>query len=139
MAITLLTSTMKRSEDSKVAANLERRQIGEQFRILDQPRVAGATVGAQRIQTNAIGIVLGLLIGIGIVGGREFIKSVFHSEADVVGALAMPVLAFVPQVETREAQRSAKRRHKFLRIADVAVALVVVTTIAVFQLWRYAA
>ena len=132
---TLLT----KSEESKVAANLERRQIGEQFRILDQARVTGAAVGAQRLQTNAVAVVLGLLIGIGIVGGREVIKSVFHSEADVVGALSMPVLAFVPEVETTEAQQSAKRRHRLMRLVDVAVATLVVATIAVFQLWRYAA
>ena len=53
-----------RSEESKISANLERRQIGEQFRMLDPPRIAADAAGARRIQVNAGGIVLGLVLGL---------------------------------------------------------------------------
>ncbi len=37
-------SLLKKREDSKLAANLERRQIGEQFKILDAGVAAGEAV-----------------------------------------------------------------------------------------------
>ena len=51
---------LAKSEDSKVAANLERRQIGEQFRVLDPARVPERPVSPNRIQINGMGAALGL-------------------------------------------------------------------------------
>ena len=46
---------LQKSEESKVAANLERQQIGEQFRVLDPPRVplAAAEPAAAADQRSA--------------------------------------------------------------------------------------
>ena len=73
-----------RSEESKISANLEHRQIGEQFRMLDAPRVSSDAAGARRIQANAGGIVLGLVLGLAIVAFREFRDTSFRTEADVI-------------------------------------------------------
>ena len=61
-----------RSEESKISANLEHRQIGEQFRMLDAPRISSGAAGARRLQANAGGVVLGLVLGLAIIGFREF-------------------------------------------------------------------
>ena len=45
-----------RSEDSKIAANLERRQIGEQFKMLDPARLPEQPFSPNRLQINLIGV-----------------------------------------------------------------------------------
>jgi polysaccharide chain length determinant protein (PEP-CTERM system associated) len=128
---------LQKSEESKVAANLERQQIGEQVRVLDPPRVPGRPVSPQRLVVNAAGAVIGLVIGLGIVGLLEFTNSTYRTEADVVNALGLPVLAIVPAVHT-SAELRAFTRRRWKLTAGVAIVLVAAAGLAVFlQLWRY--
>ena len=62
----MYTELLAKSEDSKVAANLERRQIGEQFRVLDPARLPEKPVSPNRLRINGIGLALGLGLGLGI-------------------------------------------------------------------------
>jgi polysaccharide chain length determinant protein (PEP-CTERM system associated) len=130
---------LTKSEDSKVAANLERRQIGEQFRVLDPPRVSDQATGANRMQINAGGLGLGFLLGLGLVGFLEFRDTSFRSEADVLNALSLPVLAAVPfAVTAADTQRVRQRQRMFV---TVAVAVVAVSGVVFWylQLWKYVA
>jgi hypothetical protein len=63
---------LSKSENSKMAASLEQRQIGEQFRILDPPRCRDPTVGPRRINLmgTAAGLGVGLLWWAGLFGIR---------------------------------------------------------------------
>jgi polysaccharide chain length determinant protein (PEP-CTERM system associated) len=128
-----------RSEESKISANLERRQIGEQFRMLDAPRAASDGAGVRRLQVNAGGIVLGLVFGLVIIGIREFLDSTFRTEADVLNALALPVLVTVPFSATPEDVARTKRNQRMVQIT-AASALVVGGAVGVaLQLWKYIA
>ena len=128
-----------RSEESKISANLERRQIGEQFRMLDAPRIAADAAGAKRIQVNAGGIVLGLVLGLAIIGFREFRDSSFRTEADVFNVLALPVLAAVPFAPTA-ADVARERRQQRAVYMTAAAALAVGGAVAVYlRLWQFIA
>lgn len=61
-------STM--SEQAKVAANMERRQIGEQFRVIDAARLPQEPMPQGRHTSTAIGASIGLLAGLGIAFRR---------------------------------------------------------------------
>jgi len=64
---------LTKREESKIAANLERRQIGEQFRILDPAALPERPYNQQkRITTMASGAVAGLLLGLLLVGFLEY-------------------------------------------------------------------
>ena len=89
---------LKKAELAKVAVNLEERQIGEQFRILDEAQVPVSPVTSIRGAINLGGLVVGLLIGVGLVGFLEFRDKSFRTDADVLSALALPVLAVVPKI-----------------------------------------
>jgi polysaccharide chain length determinant protein (PEP-CTERM system associated) len=128
---------LERSEASKVAANLERQQIGEQFNILDPPRVPRRPLSPQRLLINAAGFALGMMLGLALVGLLEFLESTYRTEGDVVNALSLPVLAVVPHVATSGEAREAGRRRRLTAIA-VALLLVVSGGLAAgLQLWRY--
>lgn len=100
-------SLLQKREDSKVAADLERRQIGEQFRVLDPPRRPERPFSPNRPLIQAGGTLLGLAIGLGLLVLLEVRDQTLHKEADVLESLDLPVLATVPRMRNAE----EKRRH----------------------------
>jgi uncharacterized protein involved in exopolysaccharide biosynthesis len=113
---------LRKAEAAKVAVNLEERQIGEQFRILDEAQVPVKPVTSIRGAINAGGLVFGLLLGLGIAGFLEFRDKSFRTDADVLSALTLPVLAVVPRiVDAAEAARLRTRRLVFSAIGAICV------------------
>jgi uncharacterized protein involved in exopolysaccharide biosynthesis len=62
---------LTKQEDSKVAANLERRQIGEQFKLLDPARLPEKPLGPSTFEVNLMGAFAGLGIGFVLVGASS--------------------------------------------------------------------
>ena len=130
---------LRKSEDSKVAADLERRQVGEQFKIVDSARVPVRPIGPIRLQINAIGTGAGLALGVAIIAVLFFRDTTFNSEADVLDVLTLPVLALVPYV-TDAAELRRRRQRKLLLASVLSVAFFSGTYVTwVMQLWRYVA
>lgn len=103
-----------------MAAELEKRQIGEQFRVVDQARVPLQPISPVRIQINAIGAGAGLFFGLLLVVGFELLDTSFRTRNDILDVLALPVLARVPRLESgTEIHRRARR--KLMLSAAVAV------------------
>jgi polysaccharide chain length determinant protein (PEP-CTERM system associated) len=130
---------LSKSEDSKVAANLERRQIGEQFRVLDPARVPERPVGANRVIVNAVGLALGLVIALGLVAALELSDSSFHTENDIPMALALPVLATVPYVATAADVSRQKRRRLLGWTLATATMVVYGGLFVALKLWKFLA
>ena len=57
--------------DARISANLERRQIGEQFRILDPARLPEQPIGPNRLRLAAMGALVGLAVGLVLVAFRR--------------------------------------------------------------------
>jgi uncharacterized protein involved in exopolysaccharide biosynthesis len=114
--------------DSQVSANVERRQIGEQFRILDPARLPEKPYSPNRDRLYLLSIVLGLVLGVGAAGGAEYLDRGLRSEDDVRLALALPVLATIPVIGP--AQKTS-RRWKLLG----ASAAVLVLSVAAGAAW----
>ena len=60
----MYSSLLAKNEESKIAANLERRQIGEQFKILDAARPAEKPFSPNRMRINLLGLVGAIVCGI---------------------------------------------------------------------------
>ena len=130
---------LRKSEESKVGADLERMRGGEQFRIVDSARVPVRPTGPFRLQVNGGGLALGLLIGVAIVAALFLSDKTCRSESDVLDVLALPVLALVPRV-IDSIERQRRRRRRMLMISGVLLAVVsggIVTWS--MKLWRYVA
>jgi polysaccharide biosynthesis transport protein len=105
-----------------VAANLERRQIGEQFKVIDQARLPERPFSPNRTQIYFGGIAGGLGFGLALVALLEYRDSSFRTDRDVVGVRALPVLAVIPAILTDEDRRAMRRRRLMVAAASVVVA-----------------
>src|SRR5256885_16966223 len=74
------TSLLSKSEDAKVAANLERRQIGDQFKGIDAARLPERPFSPDRPLINVGGIVGGLLLGFALIALIEFLDDSFRPD-----------------------------------------------------------
>jgi polysaccharide chain length determinant protein (PEP-CTERM system associated) len=127
----LYEGLLSKNEESKIAANLERRQIGEQFKILDPARPAEKPFSPNRTRINLFGLLAGLGLGLGLAAFLEYRDSSFRTQDEVTAVLALPVLAQIPLIITPAEHRQLRRR----RIAAVlATVVVMVATGALF--WR---
>jgi uncharacterized protein involved in exopolysaccharide biosynthesis len=120
----IYTSLLEKNESAKVAANLERRQIGEQFKILDPARLPEKPISPNRTEVNTFGILGGLVLGLALVGLLEYRDTTVRTDDEAVLSLALPVIAMIPLMPTKAEQRKLRRRHMALAVT-VAVTVIV--------------
>ena len=108
--------------EAGTAANMERRQKGEQFRVLDSAVPPPDPASPKRLVIILVGLMLGLALGGGIGLLLESGDSSFHVARDLQQRLRIPVLAEIPSI-LLDADRAAARRRR-LRTAVATAALV---------------
>jgi len=113
---TLYSNLLSKKEESKIAANLERRQIGEQFKLLDQARLPERPFSPNRSLINLGGIVAGLAIGLLLVGLFEYRDVSMKTDEEVSGVLGLPVLAVVPHMQSDTERRKMMYRRVFVNL-----------------------
>jgi polysaccharide chain length determinant protein (PEP-CTERM system associated) len=128
------TTLLKKAEESKIAVDLERRQIGEQFRMIDAARLPERPISPDRVRINMLGLLAGLGLGVALVGLLEYRDTSFKTDDDIVTTLALPVIAVIPAM-TSAVERRAYRRRKILLAASVSVVCMMLAG-AVMAVWR---
>lgn len=88
----------KKRDDSEMAVNLERKQEGEQFVVLDPANLPDKPSFPNRPLFAVGGLAGGLGLGFGIAFFLEMKDTSFKTERDVEFALQLPVLAMVPEI-----------------------------------------
>ena len=131
------TELLTKAEQARVAADLERRQVDEQFRVLDPPQVPIEATGPDRVRNTALGTVGSLLLGLVLAAAVEVRDSTFRTENEIVEVLTLPVVALLPYIES-QADRRRQRMRQLLSFGTAAVGLVVGGyTFWMLELWRY--
>ena len=98
-------SLLDKKMQAQMAENLERKQKGEQFKILDPASLPEKPIKPDRNKILLIGAVIGLALGLGLIWVRESMDRSFHTVSDVEDYLEMPVLAMIPNL--REEKKKA--------------------------------
>jgi len=128
---------LAKSEQAKVAANLERRQVGEQFKILDPPRVPERPIKPVRKMITAGGAGVGLVLGLVLAALMEYRDATFKTDADIAEVLELPVVALLPAIES-DVERRRTRRYRIWTSAAASVALSLGGYVFwMMRLWRY--
>ena len=126
-------SLLAKKEDSNVSANLERRQIGEQFKILDPARMPERPSSPNRPRLMALGVAGGIGLGLALATLIEYLDKRLKSESDVKAALNLMVLATVPILEGP----GGPRRWKVAMISTAAFLVATAGVAAVaWKLWK---
>jgi polysaccharide chain length determinant protein (PEP-CTERM system associated) len=123
---------LSKREDARIAANLERRQIGEQFKMVDAARLPERPESPNRLRMNLMGLLAGLAVGLGLAALLEYRDTTMRIDSDVVVALSLPVLASVPLLLTDSERKRRRRRKLLVSTAVVAVGCVSIAAI----LWQ---
>ncbi len=117
--------------DAAVAANMERRQKGEQFRVLEAAYPPLEPVSPNRPLIVAMGLLVGLLFGAGLAFVFEFSDSSYHDARRLQDALRIPVLASVPAVVLASERAAQRRRRLTALFASAALAGVMIAAAVV--------
>jgi polysaccharide chain length determinant protein (PEP-CTERM system associated) len=128
----MYTDLLAKREQSKVAANLERRQIGEQFNVLDPARLPERPFSPNRPLLLLAGMAAGLAFGVGLAGLLEFRDTTLRSDADIRATIALPLLGELPVIQTLSERR--RRRTRVLTVSFATTSLVIA---AVFLVWKF--
>jgi polysaccharide chain length determinant protein (PEP-CTERM system associated) len=86
---------LKKMNESKMATDLERRQQGEQFSVMDQPNLPDSPTFPKPAVFIGGGFVAGLILGTMLVAWREYRDTVMRSERDVWAFTKLPTLGVI--------------------------------------------
>ena len=110
-----------------VQADLERRQLGERFRILESAIPPLEISSPNRGLILILGLLFGLTIGVVVGLVAEGTDPSFHQERDLQSSVGIPVLAVIPSISFDE-DLDRQRRSRSMR----AMAMVGVTAFSLF-------
>jgi len=94
---------LRKSQEAQQAENLERRQKGEQFRVIDPARVPEKPFSPDIPKVLLIGFVVSIGCSFGAAIIREQMDRSFHDAGDVEVTLGFRVLATIPNIEQKAA------------------------------------
>src|SRR5262249_23576456 len=66
------SNLLTKNEESKMAADLERQQIGEQFKVIDSARMPEKPVSPNRPLIVVMGAIAGIGLGVAVASWREY-------------------------------------------------------------------
>lgn len=99
---TTYDSLLARKLEAEIAVNMERKQKGEQFRILDPAKQPQKPIKPDMRKLFIMVVGAGLAIGGGIIFLLEYLDNSFKRPEDIEADLALPVLCSIPQIIDRK-------------------------------------
>ena len=107
-ALEFYNDLLKKRDQSAMASDLERRQEGEQFRVLDPANLPDQPSFPNRPLFAAGGFAGGLALGLGLAFVLEMRDTSLRTERDIEFSLHLPVLALIPAIEPLSLKESGK-------------------------------
>jgi hypothetical protein len=122
-------------EQSRMSTNLENRQIGERFKVLDPALVPERPISPNRLRLNLMGFAAGLGIAMLLIALLEYRDRSFKTDEDVARVLTLPVLAVVPLMQSEIEKHRAFRNHMVMGVG-LGTTVLVCMAVVVYTLVR---
>jgi len=122
---------LKKKNESEMATIMEIRQQGEHFRVIDPPSLPLKPNFPNRLKFCAIGLGVGLALGVALAGGTEFLDDRLHSEKALKALLPVAVICELPSFRTAKEERTERWK---LWAASATAVLVLVAIMGGFAL-----
>lgn len=126
---TIYANLLTKKEESKIAVDLEQRQIGEQLRLVDPPRLPETPFSPKRPRLIGMGLLAGLGVGLALLALYEYRDGTFRTDDEILRVLQLPVLAVVPVMVSDVDRKKQQVRSLMLTVglgSTVAVCFAVV-------------
>jgi polysaccharide chain length determinant protein (PEP-CTERM system associated) len=102
----LYSSLLQRQQEATMAADLERKDIGDRFRVIEPARLPEKPFSPSRRNYLVVGLLVALAFSLCLAAVIEYRDSGLRTEEDVVGSLRLPVLASIPVLNQTAPGRS---------------------------------
>jgi polysaccharide chain length determinant protein (PEP-CTERM system associated) len=114
-------SLLNRKLEADIAVNMERKQKGEQFRILDAAKLPERPIEPDMRKLFALILMAGFAVGGGLAFLLEYLNTSFRKADDIENALKIPVLASIPGL-------LSPKKLMFVRVSNgLSIACAVIT------------
>lgn len=128
-------SLLKKQMQSQLATNLEKRQQGNGFRIIDPPSLAHKPYSPDRVKFSLLGLLAGVMVGFGLAFLSEFLDDRIREERDITRMTNVRVLAGIPHLATPADERK-QHRQRLLEWCGAVLIFVVMVCANVFTFYR---
>jgi len=108
-AQTFYDELLNKIQTAKMAVDLEKRQQGEQFRVMDEPNLPESPSSPKRPVYIMGGLAAGLFLGLLIVGSLEYLDTAVRSERDIWAFTKLPTLGIIALTGELEPGESKRR------------------------------
>ena len=129
-------SLLTRKLDAQLASNMERKQKGEKFKILDSARIPQTPYKPDRKKIALLGLVLGLGLGGGLAFVTEYMDQSFRSSKDLERFAQLPVLASIPTIKSKREMHIKMIRRRIAYVSSLGILVFMMTTAAI-HFWFY--
>jgi len=127
-------SLLAKKNQSEMATNLEKRQQGEQFRMIDPPSLPQKPYFPDRLQFSLAGLGLGFALGVGLVILSELLAPRLYGEEELQAILSGPPVVAIPPLKTPRERSRNRRVQAFEGIG--ATAMVILIPVVTFFVYR---
>jgi len=129
---------LAKETQSQMAGDLEKRQEGQQFRLVDRPSLPTVPSSPNRIKVSLAGAGAGIGLGLALAFLMDLKDRSLHSEDDLRQLVALPLVVGVPLMLTSYEERSLKRKRALeWVVASGLILAALVAELYEFYLYRY--
>jgi polysaccharide biosynthesis transport protein len=125
---------LAKRDQSELATNMEIRQQGERFRIIDPANLPQKPYLPNRFKLALIGLCAGVLVGYVSIIGSEILDDCVYSSEDLSKVVAAPVLVELPALLTAS-EHIQRAKHNQLQL--IAMTAMILTPIAGVGISRF--
>jgi len=126
-------SLLGRKLEAEIAVNMERKQKGERFRVIDIARLPVNPVEPNMKRLFMMVVAAGFGIGGGLIFLLEFLDTSFRKPEDIESFLGLPILAAVPELYNRK-KEVRQRLDRILSLVAIMVGFILLAGFAVLSL-----
>jgi capsular polysaccharide biosynthesis protein len=120
---------------SQLATNLEQRQQGEQFSILDPPSLPAKPASPNHLKVSLGGLLVGIALGIGFAALVEMTQQRVWKSADLDGLVPTRVLVAIPHLNTPNENRF-RAAGRFVKFAVTTAMILLIVAGNLYALYR---
>ncbi len=124
------SSLLNRKLEAEISVNMEKKQKGEQFRIIDPARVPNKPISPDLRKLFMMVMAAGLGLGAGLIFLLDFFDSSLKNSEELESDLGVAVLAMVPKIYHKKDLR-LKRLNQVLTMFSLVLAACLVAGFAV--------